>query len=336
MFSVSSRTRRTRSNTKNAKDSPARRLSDRCASCLYSSIGIVAVTAHVAERIHDADVALWREFIDALAAIPDDPYGASATSFGSATALMVQAIPSPYFNRVVALAPSDKDLVRDIIGFFAARLTPFRFDISPFACDVELLSRLYSEGCRPTDFRSTMYGSPFIRRDEMPEGVVVREVRPDEIGSFADLYERAYNFGRAVPKALQDFRRQALIARYRQPRWRFYVAIVDGMAAGGAIMHVRDDVAALAGGATLPALRGRGCQRALLMHRLMEAADLGCDLAVSTCSVGGTSQSNMERCGLSTAYTKVLWELGLDAQAQQRRLPMAPWVSLPPQVQEAS
>ena len=80
-------------------------------------------------------------------------------------------------------------------------------------------------------------------------------------------------------------------------------------------MHEEGEVATLAGAATTPTLRRRGVQTALLHHRLTEAAASGSRLVVSRCGVGSPSQRNMERAGLGTAYTKVVWIKELPGRA---------------------
>jgi hypothetical protein len=86
------------------------------------------------------------------------------------------------------------------------------------------------------------------------------------------------------------------------------MAFVGSQPAAGAILHVSEGVATLAGGATLTRFRGRGCQSALIERRLSEAAEAGCDAVTSRCAAGSTSQANMERVGMRVAYTKDIWQ----------------------------
>ena len=73
---------------------------------------------------------------------------------------------------------------------------------------------------------------------------------------------------------------------------------------------MRDGMASLAGGATLPEMRQRGCQSAMLQHRILVAAQAHCSLIMGHANVGSTSQNNMERLGLRIAYTEVSWMRG--------------------------
>ena len=86
-----------------------------------------------------------------------------------------------------------------------------------------------------------------------------------------------------------------------------FVADIDGHIIGGAMMEIRDGVAALAGASTLPAYRRRGAQRALLDYRLRYAVDHGCKLAIVSILLGSGWQRNAERNDFRVAYTRTKW-----------------------------
>jgi GNAT superfamily N-acetyltransferase len=70
-------------------------------------------------------------------------------------------------------------------------------------------------------------------------------------------------------------------------------------------------VALFAGSATIPQMRRRGLQAALLRARMQFAADRGCDLAMMVAMAGSGSQRNAERQGFRIAYTRTKWQLKL-------------------------
>ena len=92
-----------------------------------------------------------------------------------------------------------------------------------------------------------------------------------------------------------------------EPGWSCYLASVDGEALGAGALAVDDGVGYLASAVTLPAGRRRGCQQALIRHRLRDASAAGCELAVTLATPGTTSHRNLERAGFGVAYTKVFW-----------------------------
>lgn len=85
-----------------------------------------------------------------------------------------------------------------------------------------------------------------------------------------------------------------------------YVALLDGVIAGGASVRMADGVAQLAGAATAPAQRRRGVQSALLSARLADAVAAGCDIAVVTTQPGSKSQQNVQRRGFDLLYTRAV------------------------------
>ena len=67
------------------------------------------------------------------------------------------------------------------------------------------------------------------------------------------------------------------------PRWRIFLARIDGVPAGTGALFVSNDAGWCDWGATAPAFRGRGVQLALLRHRLLAADALGL-ARVHTCT----------------------------------------------------
>ncbi|KAI9046664.1 hypothetical protein LZ554_009405 [Drepanopeziza brunnea f. sp. 'monogermtubi'] len=86
-----------------------------------------------------------------------------------------------------------------------------------------------------------------------------------------------------------------------------YVATVDGKVAASAGMALIEislaGVAHMAFDSTLPAIRGRGIQAALLNARFADAGEAGFDLACALARPGNGGYRNLERVGSSLAYT---------------------------------
>jgi len=85
-----------------------------------------------------------------------------------------------------------------------------------------------------------------------------------------------------------------------------FVAIVDGVPAACGSLTVVDGVGWLGGAATLTEFRGRGLQKALLVHRLRLAAKLKCAFAACTAVPDGQSARNLERLGFQLIYTQAV------------------------------
>jgi GNAT superfamily N-acetyltransferase len=71
----------------------------------------------------------------------------------------------------------------------------------------------------------------------------------------------------------------------------------DGRPVGCASLSIRNGVATLGGMSTVPSERGRGVQRAMILHRLRVARDQGCDIVTSSAVPGGASERNLIRHG---------------------------------------
>ena len=63
--------------------------------------------------------------------------------------------------------------------------------------------------------------------------------------------------------------------------------------------------------ATLPNYRKKGIHVKLLQKRITDAKDAGCKLIVGQAACESVSQRNMEKVGMSIAYTKSIWESDL-------------------------
>jgi GNAT superfamily N-acetyltransferase len=144
-----------------------------------------------------------------------------------------------------------------------------------------------------------------------PPGVEVRPSGDDEFEPWLDVVADGFahpdtqgvrsheEFPREViARAMRDLTATAGVTRY--------VALRDGVIAGGASFRMAEGVAQLTGAATAPAHRRRGVQTALLSARLANTAAAGCDIAVITTQPGSKSQQNAQRRGFDLLYTRAI------------------------------
>lgn len=260
----------------------------------------------LAHRMGAADADVWTSWLRAMQERGTNPYGIDIRVLGGAVALHCHAIPSTNFNRIFNVGCADLRLLPELLAFYRERFTPVRLDLNPFLSSESLLRCLPRWGLHPIEFQSNLFMALDDRPLDQPELEVI-EVGADTVDEFASMYERAYNYGRSTPPGVVAFREASIRARWDRDDWFIFMVLLDGTPSGGAALHIKDGVATLAGGATLPHCRGRGCQAAVIAHRLNVAKQMGCDLAVSRCAVGSPSQRNLERAGMTTAYTKVIW-----------------------------
>lgn len=191
-----------------------------------------------------------------------------------------------------------------------ARGEPVRFELSTLI-DAEVFAGLAARGYRLMGFENVLglalagyalapgLGTVAVARalpeehDAWREAAVEASLHDDGTGAVADVHSRA-----ALEEAYADFA--------RTPGFAYYLARINGEIAGVATLRIEDGIAQLCGAATLPALRRRGAQGALLTARLREAHDVGCELAVVTVAPGSRSQSNAQRRGFALLYSRAI------------------------------
>jgi GNAT superfamily N-acetyltransferase len=143
-------------------------------------------------------------------------------------------------------------------------------------------------------------------------GVLISRAHEDEartcIETVADGFSCPDQFD--GPPPTESFERQAMVdafsAATATPGMTLYLARRDGAIAGGGATRISNQLAQLAGAATLPAHRRRGVQSALLRARLLDAARQGCDLAIVTTEPGSKSQENVQRAGFALLYSRAV------------------------------
>jgi GNAT superfamily N-acetyltransferase len=196
--------------------------------------------------------------------------------------------------------------LEEIEQFFSARGAATMHEVCPLV-GVATLDMLCARGYRPLEISNVLYRGVGKPGNGSSSGIRVRVIEPDE----SELWSRVNACGWAHDHPeVEEFCRQAgaiVTAREHSP---CFVAQLDGVpgAAGGLCLH--EGVALFAGAATVPEMRRRGLQGALLEERMRYAHEHGCELAMMVAEAGSESQRNAERQGFRVAYTRVKWKKG--------------------------
>jgi len=218
--------------------------------------------------------------------------------------------------------------IRGGVASFAAEGSPFNkvaglgFDGVPSAAALEEIelahlanpeigALLTARGYRLTSFENVL-GMVLADAPQqvMPPGVEVRPSSDDEFGAWVGVVADgfAYPDTEGVPSH-EEFPREVIASAERDAAAAGvlrYLALRDGVIAGGASLRLTEGIAQLTGAATAPAHRRRGVQTALLLARLTDAAAAGCDIAVVTTQPGSRSQRNVQRRGFDLLYTRAV------------------------------
>jgi len=200
---------------------------------------------------------------------------------------------------------SAEDLDR-IDAFYHGRGVPVRVELSPYA-DPSLLSALAARGFVPSRFENLLARE--IAPDEdlwagarMPEGIVVRPMKPGEEDVFVEVSSSGFR-PEGAPISPADH--EVSLKMAKNPRIIAVIAWAGDEAVGAGSAETRGEIAALFGTSVLPAFRRRGIQQALVRARLAEAKARGATLATIGSSPGEPTERNVERLGFRVVSTRL-------------------------------
>jgi GNAT superfamily N-acetyltransferase len=197
------------------------------------------------------------------------------------------------------LTPSSLDTIE---RFFQTRGAPVQHEVSPLA-GVATLDLLCARQYRPIEISSVMYRPV----EEPPPGNInVRMARPEEAHLWTDVSTRGWTHDHPE---LTDVMKQFGAIAFAREHGPCFLAELDGRPGAAGSLWIHDGVALFSGAATVPEMRRRGLQSALLQERMRYASKHGCELAMMVAEAGSESQRNAERKGFRIAYTRTKWRL---------------------------
>ena len=264
----------------------------------------------LAERIERAEAQLIAEASQAAHRRQADTAGFVIPISGGVASFAEEGSP---FNKVAGLGfggvPGAAAL-DEIERAFTVCGAVVQIEIAHLA-DPAIGALLTGRGYRLVSFENVL-GLPLADAPERitPPGVEVRPSGDDEFESWLDAVADgfAHPDAQGVPSH-EEFPRE-VIARAERDFAAVgvirYVALRDGVIAGGASFRAAGGIGQLTGAASAPAHRRRGIQTVLLSARLADAAAAGCDIAVVTTQPGSKSQQNMQRQGFDLLYTRAV------------------------------
>jgi GNAT superfamily N-acetyltransferase len=191
-------------------------------------------------------------------------------------------------------------------AFFLDRGAVFVHEVSPLA-GIVTLDLLCKRGYRPIELSSVLQ-QPVERAGTktLPDGVTVRVAGVEEARLWAQINARGW--AHEHPELLDFLGEFGPVAFAREHAVNF-VAELNGRAGAAGALSLHDGVALFAGATTVPEMRRRGLQAALLEVRMRYAFEHGYELAMMVTETGSQSQRNAERKGFRIAYTRTKWQL---------------------------
>jgi GNAT superfamily N-acetyltransferase len=194
--------------------------------------------------------------------------------------------------------------------FFLDRGAPVVHEVSPLA-GVGALDLLCARHYRPIEISNVLYQPVEKPAAEdhahiLTGKIKVRVIGPEEAQLWTNISARGWAHDH--PEFLESLLQMGAIATAREQSPSF-LAEIDGELGAAGVLCIHEGVALFGGAATIPELRRRGLQAALLQARMRYAFEHGCDLAMMVAEAGGNSQRNAERKGFRIAYTRIKWRL---------------------------
>jgi GNAT superfamily N-acetyltransferase len=258
----------------------------------------------LSRRLERAEGHACREFAEALGR--HDP-GSGATTMESAGVYAVFAgVGSPITQTfgVGLFERASPAVLGRLEQFFLERGAKVQHEVSPFA-GVATIDLLCSRGYRPIEVSSVLH-----RSVESPapsdHAITVRVTNVEDAALWSDISVRGWAHDHPE---FREFLEQSGALMAARPQNVCFLAESDGQAGAAGALFVHEGVALFAGASTVPEMRNRGLQSALMRARLRYAYDHGCDLVMMVAEVGSQSQRNAERAGFGIAYTRIKWEL---------------------------
>jgi GNAT superfamily N-acetyltransferase len=223
------------------------------------------------------------------------------------------AVGSP-LNKVAGLGfgePLDELGLAAVERAFAERGVPVRAEVASLG-DPTVVRMLTGRGYRLEGFENVLGRSlPAGRVAPLPGGLAIAPVPVEELATWLDVVVTGFASpdaqgvvsGESYPRDLVE---SVMADMASAEGFSCYLALRDGVPAGGASLRLSEGVAHLCGAATLPAHRRRGVQSALLAARLEIAAGAGCDVAAVITQPGSKSQENVQRQGFELLYARAI------------------------------
>ena len=195
--------------------------------------------------------------------------------------------------------------LNSIESFFASHGAPVLHEVSPFA-GVAAIRLLCTRSYQPIELSNVLYRSIERPTAEHADNIETHIVPSEELPLWTDV--SAQGWSHEHPELLDFLQQLGAISSARKQTFCF-LAEIDEKPGAAAVLCVHEGVALFGGSATIPELRRRGLQGALLRARMRHAFDCGCDLAMMVAEPGSNSQRNAERSGFRIAYTRTKWQL---------------------------
>jgi GNAT superfamily N-acetyltransferase len=189
--------------------------------------------------------------------------------------------------------------------FFLERGAQVDHEVCPLA-GVAALNLLCERGYKPIEISNVLYQPVQKSESAVEPKISVHAILPNEAKLWTEI--NAKGWGHELPELIDFMMEMGAMCTAREGSPCF-LAEFEGQPGAVGVLSIHEGVALFAGATTIPELRRRGLQSALLAARMQYAFEHGCDLAMMVAEAGSNSQRNAERQGFRVAYTRTKWRL---------------------------
>jgi hypothetical protein len=189
--------------------------------------------------------------------------------------------------------------------FFFERGSSVDHEVCPLA-GVATLNLLCRRGYKPIEISNVLYRTIEDARAVNDPNITVRVTTRNESKLWADINARGWASGQ--PEILESILKFSTLIS-ADDQHPCFLAELNGQPGAAGALSVCNGVALFGGASTIPEMRQRGLQSALLQERMRYAFQHNCDLAMMVAEAGSNSQRNAERKGFRIAYTRIKWRL---------------------------
>ena len=268
-------------------------------------------TPSLAARIDRAEARMCAQFSE-LAGRHRPTSG--VTVMPLAGGLAIYAGPGAPMNKVIGLGLGDaleEPALAEVEAAWAERDEPVRVELSTLD-DGAVARLLTSRGYRLLGFENVLGRALGASDVGVPpvSGLAIHHLAPEDVDLWMEVTVDGFAHADEGPLPTENPSPEVLEGIFRDMSgvsgFRRYLVTVNAVAVAAASMRIDGALAQMTGAATLAMFRRRGLQTALTLHRLADAREAGCDLAVVTTAPGSKSQENAQRRGFELLYARAI------------------------------
>jgi hypothetical protein len=251
----------------------------------------------------ETEALVWQRIWDAAPPEVRSALGLSCKHEGFVRAFQADKAPSWFFNRVVGLgldAPATREQVDALLAPYSELGLPHGVPLVDIAQPKSLPTWLEERGLKHTTTLARMLRST----SNLPTGssdIQIRSVGREHAGLFGETTVQGFQ----LPPACVDW----FAGLCGREGLRAYLAFEANEPIATGVLCVVGDTGWLGFGSTLSKARNRGVHRAMMLRRMIDAADLGCrwlqtETNLAVADEPTPSLNNMKRLGFEIAYER--------------------------------